>query len=82
MDHVICRYFGLIMPYFAVIYRHHADILPDLPRRGYTTQRVAPAYGTGARQVLGARPTPAKYRAYWDSQAVEKRQAETDDFKR
>jgi hypothetical protein len=27
MDHAICRHFGPIMPYFAVIYRHHIDIL-------------------------------------------------------
>jgi len=34
MDHAICRHFGPIMPYFAEIYRHHADTLPDFPGTG------------------------------------------------
>ena len=54
MDPVICRYSGPIMPYFAVIYRHHADILPDLSVT--RTARMIWTHASGRRALRCEEP--------------------------
>jgi hypothetical protein len=57
MDHAICRHFGPIMPYFAVIYRHHAVIVPDFPVLGTSPERIRTHVSTLGALDLKTRPT-------------------------